>query len=114
MPKDSDEQADVRAVRSRLLKMGASCLRYMCSIILPNESDWSWVRQPKQSIVEMLLSHYERLAAMFASVAADTPDTLPAQAAMPPPAAWPLPLAAAPPPPPPPSPAAGEEEERQR
>ena len=33
---DSDEQADVRAARARLLRMGASCLRDMCRTILPH------------------------------------------------------------------------------
>ena len=94
----------VRAVRVRLLKMDAPCLRSLCRTILPK--DRSWAREPKQSMVEMLMPHHERLglSAVFPSVAADTPSTLPAPAAIQPPAARPLQLAAAPPPPPPPPP----------
>ena len=94
----------VRAVRVRLLKMDAPCLRSLCRTILPK--DRSWAREPKQSMVEMLMPHHERLglSAVFPSVAADTPSTLPAPAAMQPPAARPLQLAATPPPPPPPPP----------
>ena len=97
VPENSDEQADVRAVRARPLKMDTSCLRDICRPILPN--DRSWARQPKQSLVEMLNQHHNRLTSVFMSVAADTPGTLHAQAAMSPQAARPPPLAAASPPP---------------
>ena len=49
--------------------MGASCIRDMCSTILPN--DRSWARHPKQSLVKMLMPYHERLAAVLASVAAE-------------------------------------------
>ena len=91
VPKDSAEQADGRA---RLLKMGTSCFRDMCSTIVPNYR--SWARQPKQLLVETLMPHHERLAAVFVSVAADNPGTVHAPAALPPTVAWPLPLVAAP------------------
>ena len=97
---DHDEQADVRAARSRLIKMGAFCLCDMYHTILPK--DRSWAHALKQSMMKMLMLHHERLAAVFASVPADTPGTLPAPTAMLPPAARPPQFAAAPPPPPPP------------
>ena len=53
--------------------MGTPSLCDMCSPILPN--DRSWAREPKQLLVKMLMPHHERLAAVFASVAADTPGT---------------------------------------
>ena len=65
---------------ARLLKRGASCLSNMCMTILPK--DRSWACEPKQSVVEMLMPHHERLARVFARVAAGTSGTLPAAAAM--------------------------------
>ena len=74
VPKDLPQQA---AVRAKPLKMGASCLRDMSPTILPN--DRSLARNPKQTPVQMLMPHHERLAAMFTSAAAMQP-----QAARPP------------------------------
>ena len=95
VPEDSPEEA---AVRARLLKMDARCLRNMCRTILPNNrppDGLPLARQRKQSLVEMLMPHQERLAAVFTS---DAPAT--AHAPPPLPAALPPPL-----PLPPPSPA---------
>ena len=81
------------AVSARLLKVVAPCLCNMCRTILPNNQPpvgLPLARQRKQSLVEMLMPHHERLAAVFTS---DAPATAPAT--------QPLPEALPPPPPPP-------------
>ena len=88
---DSRARPEEAAVHARLLKVDAPCLRNMCSTILPinrPRDGLPLARRQKQSKVERLMQHHERLAAVFTSDAPATasalPPLLPSQAMAPP------------------------------